>query len=89
MMMAAQVSAAQNQAKLLIGDRLHRVNFQANRGSFSLDDARPEAIEKLLALGRSVARNGAHLDVVADRFLNGDHVAPFTPIIITRSENSG
>ena len=79
-MMAGQVSAAQSQAKLPLGNSLHRVTFQANRGDFTLDDARSRTVQSLAALGRSVARTEEHRAVVRTHFLNGMHAAPFVPV---------
>ena len=79
-MMAAQVSGSQAQAGLLIGDRLLRVNFQANRGEYVLDDARPDTIARLAELGRSVARAHDMCSAVEAAFLDGRPAAPFVPL---------
>jgi uncharacterized protein len=80
LMFQAQGEAARAQASLLIGGRLHRIDYDAPAGQFSLDDARPEKIEQLISLGRGEAVKRAHMDVVTARFLNRSPVAPFTPL---------
>jgi patatin-like phospholipase/acyl hydrolase len=79
LMFAGQMEAAQAQAKLLLNGRLHRINVTAKEGEFSLDDARPEKIQRLINLGRGEAVKKEHLDVVTTRFLNGLKAPPFTP----------
>lgn len=78
--MNAQLEAANAQAMLLVDRRFHRINFQTPPGDFSLDDARPSQIERLLALGRSEAVKREHIEAVRSRFLNGVHAPPFQPV---------
>lgn len=78
-MMAAQVSSANFQAKLLLGERYLRINHSTVPNQFHLDDGRNAQIAKLIALGRSVARSHDISDRVAQHFLNGEHAAPFDP----------
>lgn len=77
--MAAQVSGAQAQARLLLGDSLLRINFQANRNEYPLDDARPNVAERLAELGRSVARSHAVCSSVESHFLDRGPAATFIP----------
>lgn len=51
-LMAGQVTAAESQTKLLIGDRLHRIDVPAGSRTYKLDDGRRETAEELAALGR-------------------------------------
>lgn len=76
-MFEGQVEAAVAQAKLLTNGRLHRINSIVSAGDFSLDDARPAKIQRLMNLGRSEAVKKANLDVVQSRFLNGTPAAKF------------
>jgi uncharacterized protein len=78
-MFEAQAEAALAQATLLVENRLHRVNFVASPGEFSLDDARPKAIAKLSNIGWQTARKREHVDEGAKRFLNGVPVSRFEP----------
>jgi patatin-like phospholipase/acyl hydrolase len=80
LMFQAQVEAARAQANLLTGARLHRIDYVAPIGQFSLDDARPEKIEQLISIGRGEAVKKDNLDAVNDRFLNETPVIPFKPI---------
>ena len=78
-MFEAQVEAARAQASLLTGGRLHRVDYIARPGDFSLDDGSPEKIARLIQLGRGVAVRKEHLDVINTRFLNGESAPLFRP----------
>jgi hypothetical protein len=80
LMFQAQVEAARAQAHLLIGGRLHRIDYVAPAGQFSLDDARPEKIEQLISIGRGEAVKNEHLEVVRERFLNDMPATPFKPV---------
>lgn len=88
LMFEAQMEAAVAQAKLLLRGRLHRINYVAEPGQFSLDDARPEKISQLEILGQGEARKVENLDVVKLRFLNVDRVEPFDPFHITTKQNA-
>ena len=79
LMFEGQMEAALAQAKLLLNGRVHRINFVAKEGEYSLDDARPKKIEQLVNLGRGEAVKKANLDAVKARFLNGTSAAPFVP----------
>ena len=85
LMFEGQVEAAQAQAKLLLNGRVHRINVIAKEGEFSLDDARPEKIQRLINLGRGEAVKKEHLEVVTTRFLNGVKVPPFNPLHAVRT----
>lgn len=78
-MMAGQVTAAESQAKLLIGERLHRINVPAGARTYKLDDGRRETAEELAALGHSICRSAEHIQVVKSSFLDGIPVSPFVP----------
>lgn len=84
-MFEGQMEADQAQAKLLLGGRLHRINVTAKEGEFSLDDARPEKIQRLINLGRGEAVKKEHLEVVKARFLNGMPAPTFTPLHAPRA----
>lgn len=77
----AQVQATLAQTGLLLHGRLHRIDFTARPGEFTLDDARPEKIEQLINLGRGEAVKKANRDAVMTRFLNGQPVVPFRPLV--------
>lgn len=79
-MMTAQQEAANAQSMLLVDRRYHRINTVTPKGEFSLDDAQPEQIRRLIALGRGEALKRENLSVVEERFLNGEHAAPFKPV---------
>lgn len=79
-LMNAQQEAANAQAMLLTGHQFHRINHLAPQGTYTLDDARPEQVERLINLGRSEAVKKEHIDVVTDRFLNGTPAEPFEPV---------
>jgi patatin-like phospholipase/acyl hydrolase len=74
-----QMEAALAQAKLLLNGRLHRINVTTKTGEFSLDDAQPEKIQRLINLGRGEAVKKENLETAKARFLNGTPAAPFTP----------
>jgi patatin-like phospholipase/acyl hydrolase len=80
LMFEAQAESAQAQAKLLVEGRVHRVNFTATEGRFSLDDANPAAIGDLANLGRKEVEKRANATVISERFLNGNHVKRFEPL---------
>lgn len=80
LMFEGQMEAAQAQAKLLLNDHLHRINVTAKTGEFSLDDAHPETIRRLINLGRSEAVKKDQLEIVKNRFLDGTMAPVFTPI---------
>jgi uncharacterized protein len=80
LMFAGQMEAARTQAALLAQGRLHRIDFTAKQGQFSLDDARPEVIQTLVGLGRGKAVEKDNLDVVRERFLNGKPASKFVPL---------
>ncbi|MEW8552594.1 MAG: CBASS cGAMP-activated phospholipase [Candidatus Thiodiazotropha sp.] len=80
LMFEGQMEAAQAQTKLLLNGRVHRVNVVAKEGDFSLDDAHPDKIQRLINLGRSEALKKAHLEIITTRFLNGMNAPSFTPL---------
>ena len=80
LMFAAQMEAALAQAGLLVQGRLHRINFVALPGQYSLDDAKPDTLDKLTSIGRGEAVKKANLDIVRDRFLDGNPAERFVPL---------
>ncbi len=70
-MMAGQVTSAQAQAKLLLGERYHRIDALTQNGLYEFDDGRAVTATQLAGLGRSVARSREHYDIVNKRFLDG------------------
>jgi patatin-like phospholipase/acyl hydrolase len=81
LMFEAQVEAALAQASLLVEGRLHRINFVASPGEFSLDNASGDSIAKLINVGWQTARKRQHVDEVTKRFLNGNHAQKFEPYL--------
>ncbi|HCZ17402.1 MAG TPA: patatin, partial [Candidatus Accumulibacter sp.] len=79
LMFEGQREADLAQAKLLLNGRLHRIDVTAREGEFSLDDARPEKIQRLINLGRAEAVKKKNLEAVKARFLNRVAVAAFKP----------
>lgn len=75
--MAGQVSSSLAQARLLVRDRLLRINHQTAKGLYSLDHA--PSVNELAELGASVAREAQLQARVASTFLNGKHVTHYTP----------
>lgn len=80
LMFAAQAESTLAQAKLLVDGRVHRVNFLAEKGRFSLDDASERAIRELAELGRREVEKKEHTAVISTRFVNGAPVDPFRPV---------
>jgi hypothetical protein len=72
--MQAQVEAALGQARLMVGERMLRVNAEAAPGRFSIDNA--SAITELKDLGDQAARR--HEKEISQRFLFA-RAEPFTP----------
>lgn len=75
LMMEGQAEAASAQAKLLLGDRFHRININVKEGQYAMDDGRRKKIEQLVQLGRGEAQKKANRDIVLDKFLNGQALA--------------
>jgi patatin-like phospholipase/acyl hydrolase len=79
LMFEGQAETALKQAKLLLKDRVFRIDVTTRPGEFSLDDASPEKIDRLINLGRGEAVKKANLDAVMPRFLSKE--APeFVPV---------
>lgn len=78
--MAGQVSSTLAQARLLLGDRLVRIDKDAPHGLYKMDDAAPDIVDALAELGASVARDHTVRDKVETLFLNGVAAQPFVPI---------
>lgn len=80
LMSEAQMEATIKQAGLLIKGRMHRINFQAMAGRFSLDNASTQAIDDLTNIGVNEAQKREHTDIVFTQFVNGIAAPPFTPL---------
>jgi hypothetical protein len=80
LMFEAQAEAARAQAKLLLDGRLHRVDFVATEGRFSLDDASQATIGDLANLGMKEVEKRANVTAISERFVNGNPVQPFEPL---------
>ena len=78
-MFEAQTEATLAQARLLLGGRLHRVNFMSTAGRFSLDNASETAITHLANLGRKEVEKKEHVELIWSRFVNGTSATPFEP----------
>lgn len=81
LMFEAQMEATTAEADLLLGGRMHRINFQATAGRFSLDNASKQAIDDLTNLGINEAQKKVHTNVVFTQFLNGTPATPFHPLV--------
>lgn len=79
LLMRGQSESASAQAKLLLKDRYHRIDHIVPAAEFSMDDGRPEKIERLVALGRNQARKIANKTVVKELFFNGVTAQAFEP----------
>jgi hypothetical protein len=65
----AQAEAALEQAKLLLKDRLFRIDVVTKPGEFSLDKATPDKTAQLMNLGRGEAVKRETLETVKMRFI--------------------
>lgn len=74
LIMAAQSEAALSQAKMLVGERLFRVEPKVEGGRFSLDNSKE--IGDLRALGISTAR---HKETEISKLFLNETVVPFRP----------
>jgi uncharacterized protein len=79
LMFEAQAETALVQAKLLLDDRVLRINVTTKPGEYTLDDASAEKIDQLINLGHGEAVKKANLDAVKARFL-GQKAPPFVPL---------
>ena len=79
LMFEAQAEATLAQARLLLQDRLHRIDVVTLPGQFSLDDARSDKFEQLINLGHGEAVKKHNLQVLRGRFL-APKAPPFIPI---------
>jgi hypothetical protein len=68
LMFEAQAEAASEQAKLLLKDRVLRIDVVTKPGEFSLDKATPDKIAQLMNLGRGEAVKRETLEAVKARF---------------------
>lgn len=79
LMFEGQAEAALKQAKLLLYDRVLRINVTTKPGEFSLDDASIDKIDRLMNLGRSEAVKRENLEAAKRRFFS-EKAPPFVPI---------
>jgi len=79
LMFEAQAEAALVQARLLLDNRVLRINVTTKPGEYTLDDASADKIDQLIGLGRGEAVKKANLDAVKARFL-GRKAQPFVPL---------
>jgi len=79
LMFEGQAETALKQAKLLLKDRVFRIDVMTKPGEFSLDDASSDKIDRLMNLGRGEAVKKVNLDSVKQRFLSAK-APPFTPM---------
>jgi uncharacterized protein len=79
LMFEAQAEAALQQAKLLLKDRVFRIDVTTNPGEFSLDQATPDKIEHLMNLGRGEAVKRQTLQVLKSRFATAPKAPMFIP----------
>jgi patatin-like phospholipase/acyl hydrolase len=79
LMFEGQAESALKQAKLLLKDRVFRIDVVTKPGEFSLDDASSDKIDRLMNLGRGEAVKKANLDSVKQRFFSAK-APPFTPM---------
>jgi patatin-like phospholipase/acyl hydrolase len=79
LMFEAQAEACRAQVSLLLQGRLHRIDYQATDGRFSLDDASETSIQDLARLGAIEVEKRANFDAIGRRFLNGTKAPQFGP----------
>jgi uncharacterized protein len=79
LMFEAQAEAALQQARLLLKDRLLRINVVAKPGEYTLDKATPEKIAQLVHLGRGEAVAKDTLDAIKTRFVAPPKAPEFIP----------
>ena len=68
------------EAKLLLKDRIFRIDVTTKPGEFSLDEATPDKIAQLMNLGRGEAVKRETLEVVKIRFVTAPKAPPFMPL---------
>jgi uncharacterized protein len=85
LMFQAQAEAALKQAKLLLNDRVFRIDVMTRPGEFSLDDASPDKIGRLMSLGRDEAVKRENLEAVKKRFL-ATRAPVFSPTLAVKQE---
>lgn len=88
LLMKGQEQAALAQVGLLAGS-FYRIDAVVCGGRYSLDNARKELIEELIALGFGEAKKKERQEVVRARFLTGMTVPPFVPAHRLSLEQSG
>jgi patatin-like phospholipase/acyl hydrolase len=81
LMFEAQAEACRAQVSLLLEGRLHRIDYQANDGRFSLDDAAQTSIRDLARLGAIEVEKRVNFDAISHRFLNGIKADQFRPTL--------
>jgi patatin-like phospholipase/acyl hydrolase len=80
LMFEAQAEAALDEAKLLLKNRIFRIDVMTRPGEFSLDDATPDKIAQLMNLGRGEAVKRETLDVLKARFAIAPNAPEFIPV---------
>lgn len=80
LMFEAQAEAALEQAKLLLKDRLFRIDVVTKPGKFSLDNATPDKIAQLINLGRGEAVKRETLETVKMKFIAAPKAPTFVPV---------
>jgi uncharacterized protein len=80
LMFEAQAEAALEQARLLLKDRLFRIDVVTKPGEFSLDEATPDKIAQLMNLGRGEAVKRETLEALKARFVTGPKAPLFSPL---------
>jgi hypothetical protein len=74
---AARIEAT---GSFVTSSRLHRIDYQATVGRFSLDDASETSIQDLARLGAIEVEKRVNFDVINRRFLNGIKAIQFAPL---------
>ena len=87
LMFEAQAETSIKQAKLLLDDRVFRIDVMTKPGDFSLDDASPDKIDQLIGLGRGEAVKKANLEAVRKKFFFAKAPA-FVPVHAVKQSSS-
>jgi uncharacterized protein len=80
LMFEAQAEAALKEARLLLKDRVLRIDVITKPGEFSLDKATPDKIDDLINLGRGEAVRRETSDAVKARFVTQPKAPRFIPL---------
>ena len=79
LMFEGQAESARAQARLLLKKRLYRLDVTTRPGEFSLGDASPEKIDRLIDLGSKEAKMRENLDMLQTNFFSPAKADPFVP----------